>query len=347
MKPKVSICVPNLNMRPFLEERFASIFGQSFQDWELLVYDSYSDDGAWEYIRELSIHEKRMRVWQGPRQGTPASWTPCVREACGEYVYIATSDDSMAPDCLEKLVAALEEHSDCDLAHCILVPVDKDGAPLAQRPWPHTTVLAASIPELRHLQRHVRRAPYDGLLHLTGNLVYLSITQLLIRRSLFDRIGGFEAQWGSIGDVNWYMKAGLVANTVFVPDTWATWRAHPTLATASVNSRSAENAQRVEAMILDALLKCESYLAPEVAAGLRHRWLSLTSNMRSYYSGLRIRPNVLNRRLFQASQIHKKAVRSEIINRLRGNPTWDARFTAEMRSWLESLGLGPVVWCVP
>jgi glycosyltransferase involved in cell wall biosynthesis len=29
--PKVSICVPNLNTRPFLAERFETIFNQTFQ----------------------------------------------------------------------------------------------------------------------------------------------------------------------------------------------------------------------------------------------------------------------------------------------------------------------------
>src|SRR6187402_2601104 len=54
MDPKVSICVPNLNTRPFLPERFQTIREQSLNDWELLVYDSHSTDGAWEYICELA-----------------------------------------------------------------------------------------------------------------------------------------------------------------------------------------------------------------------------------------------------------------------------------------------------
>src|ERR1700745_1166859 len=118
MNPLVSVCVPNLNTLPFLSERFETIFGQSFQDWELLVYDGYSTDGAWEYINELASREPRMRIWQGPREGTPGSWTPCVREARGKYVYIATSDDNMALDGLEKLVDALEANPECALAHC-------------------------------------------------------------------------------------------------------------------------------------------------------------------------------------------------------------------------------------
>ena len=55
--PKVSICVPNLNTRPYLPERFETIFNQTFQDWELIVCDSYSDDGSWEYIQELAARE--------------------------------------------------------------------------------------------------------------------------------------------------------------------------------------------------------------------------------------------------------------------------------------------------
>ena len=37
MSPKVSICVPNLNCRPYLAERFQTIFEQTLQDWEVLV----------------------------------------------------------------------------------------------------------------------------------------------------------------------------------------------------------------------------------------------------------------------------------------------------------------------
>ena len=115
--PKVSICLPNLNTRSFLEERFATIYDQTFQDWELIVYDSFSDDGAWEYIQQQAAVEPRMRISQGPREGTPGSWNPCVCRATGRYVYIATSNDTMAPDCLENLVAAIEAHPECDLAH--------------------------------------------------------------------------------------------------------------------------------------------------------------------------------------------------------------------------------------
>jgi glycosyltransferase involved in cell wall biosynthesis len=344
MNPKVSICVPNLNTRPFLAERFETIFKQSFRDWELLVYDSYSEDGAWEYIQELAGSERRMRIWQGPRQGTPGSWNPCIHEARGEFVYIATSDDAMAPDCLEKLVAALEQHKDCDLAHCPLVVVDEAGAPLAEPRWPQGTTFAQGLGELLH-RPHIRRAPYDGLLHLTGYHVYLSITQLLIRRTLFSRVGGFPSQWKAASDFNWEMKAGLVANTIHVPDTWATWRRHAQQATPLAGGNTGEWEPRVEEMIQDAMGACEAYLDSAVLAGLRSHWLNWTKDMRMYYTGLRTRRSALHRRLFQLSQLFggTETARSEVISRVAGRPKWDETVAGMIRRWLESLGRGPIL----
>jgi hypothetical protein len=268
-RPRVSICVPNLNTRAFLPERFDSIFAQTFQDWELLVYDSYSTDGAWEYIVELGAREPRMRAWQGPREGTPGSWTPCVRQARGDYVYIATSDDTMAPDCLEKMVAALDAHQDCQLAHCPLQPIDEHGQTDVRRRdwWWHHSEFALSSGPLIH-RCHVRRAPFDGVLHLLGGSVYVSITQLLVRRTLFDTVGLFHGTWGSVGDFNWSMRAGLMADTVHVPDTWGGWRVHRTQATAGVTFESDTHARTVDAMIADALAAGAAALTPALRAAL-------------------------------------------------------------------------------
>ena len=99
--PRVSICLPNLNTRPFLAERLATIFFQTLEDWELVVCDNLSEDGAWEYFTEQAAREPRLRIQQMPREGLYANWNNCIRLARGEFVYIATSEDTMAAECLE------------------------------------------------------------------------------------------------------------------------------------------------------------------------------------------------------------------------------------------------------
>ena len=106
--PRVSVCLPNLNNRAYLEERIATIEAQSFKDWELVICDNFSDDGAWEFFQELAKRDSRVRISQEPRAGMYANWNNCIVKARGEFIYVATSDDTMAEDCLEKMVKALD-----------------------------------------------------------------------------------------------------------------------------------------------------------------------------------------------------------------------------------------------
>jgi glycosyltransferase involved in cell wall biosynthesis len=344
MKPRVCICVPNLNTLPFLRERFDSIFAQTFSDWELFVYDSFSDDGSWEYIKELARREKRIRVIQGPREGPYAAWNECVRQTTADYLYIATSDDSMAPDCIEKLLTALEKNDDCGLAHCPLIITDQNSNPVAHPKWPECTMFGQGIGNMI-THPHLRRAPYDGLLHLTGHHVYLSITQLLIRRSLFRQIGDFSNCWGSISDFHWEMKAGLSTNTIHVPDTWATWRLHSKGVTATVNRSSRDHARKYDDMIKNAVQACTGHLNPVVRSGLHSYWLDWTQEMRMYYAELNCRERTLDRRLYQIRQVLEgsPAIRSEFLGRLFGRPHWYEYVPVRIRDWLQSIGITPII----
>jgi len=348
MTPLVSVCVPNLNKRSFLSERFESIFTQTFQDWELFVYDSYSDDGSWEFIQDFASKDSRVRIAQGPRQGPYPAWNECLRQTKGEYVYIATSDDSMSHDFLEKTVDALDAHPDCELAHCPLVVVDESGEKLADSPWPElTNFFLEGAPEFANI-RHVRRCPYDGLLQSMGRHTVLSITQLLIRRSIFARVGQFPNRWGSISDFNWEMKAGLVANTIHVPDTWATWRYYPGSLTTAQNFWSIEYPRKIDEMIRDALSSCQSYLPPAVKGALIEELVEDASELRAYYRFLHRTHSVMSRRLFQLKQVCRgsSAMRREILGRFIGKPRTDNSATS-IRIWLESLGLEPLRRCSP
>ncbi len=224
MPPKVSILLPNLNNRPYLDERIRCIREQTVEDWELIIVDNYSDDGAWEFFLECAEKDPRIRLSQAPRQGMYANWNNCIRLAKGEYVYIATSDDTMTPDFLEIMTTALDEHPGCGLAHCKLRIIDENGDPHSILPW-DKFFCAAYFGELIH-KKHIRSAPHDGLLHCGVKTVYTSITQLLIRRRLFDRIGLFLTGYGSIADFEWEMRASLVTDTIHIPEYLATWRVH-------------------------------------------------------------------------------------------------------------------------
>lgn len=229
VNPLVSIALPNLNNRRFLVDRLESILAQSYQHWELIIVDSYSDDGAWELIQEYAVKDSRFRISQAPREGIYPGLNRCLRQVEGQYVYIATSDDTMDPGCLEKMVAALEANPDCGICHVCLRVIDENGDTIDGK-WRRFPVSKYFGPLMD--VPHIRRAPHDGILHCGVYTVYTSLTQFLTRRSVFDEAGLFRSDYGSEGDFEWAMRATLVHSTVHLPEELATWRMYQEQATA-------------------------------------------------------------------------------------------------------------------
>ncbi len=124
MNKRVSIILPNLNHLRFLPDRIDTILNQTFTEWECIVIDGYSDDGSWEYIKERTGDDQSFRLYREPPKGPYDAWNKGISRAEGQYIYIATSDDTMAPRCLEVMFNALENYRQCQIAHCCLKVID-------------------------------------------------------------------------------------------------------------------------------------------------------------------------------------------------------------------------------
>lgn len=248
--PRVSIVLPTLNGGRFLAERLATIKSQTFLHWELIVVDSHSCDGTWETLSAESAHDSRIILTQAPPDGIYPNWNRGVQQARGEFIYIATADDTMESTFLERMAATLDAHPECDIAQCCLHAIDDQGSVIPD--WWKLIGAARFLGE-DYLRPHVRLAPYDGILHAAMHTIYHSITQLLIRRRAFDRTGPFPENFGPSGDFLWGMKAGLTCNVVHVPEFLATWRIHAAQASSGYRQTPAERAH-MGAMV-DAALK--------------------------------------------------------------------------------------------
>jgi len=58
--PLVSICLPNLNTCRFLAERMETLLAQTVNDWELIICDSHSDGGSWEFFQGTPGNSGKM-----------------------------------------------------------------------------------------------------------------------------------------------------------------------------------------------------------------------------------------------------------------------------------------------
>ena len=97
------------------EDRFLqavnSIIGQSFQNWELLLYDDGSEAAAAGIIRRAAELDHRIRCIRGQHNhGLAHALNECIRRAAGAYIARMDDDDIARRDRLEKQVSFLETH---------------------------------------------------------------------------------------------------------------------------------------------------------------------------------------------------------------------------------------------
>jgi hypothetical protein len=164
-----------------------------------------------------------MEISQARKEGMYANWNNCLNKARGEFVYIATSDDTMEPQCLQLLTEALREFPQCDIATCNVDAIDEQGkliAPLRQTQAPE--IFLGKILE----QRHLRYAPHDVPIMAGMDCLPVSVTGAMFRRTVFDKVGLFSDGFGSAGDYHWHMQAAFCCHKVHIPQTLATWRIH-------------------------------------------------------------------------------------------------------------------------
>ncbi|MEJ1237890.1 glycosyltransferase [Chryseolinea sp. T2] len=226
----VSIILPNLNTdHRFLIERLASIINQTDKEWECIVIDGHSENGSWEILQDYASRDHRFIVSQRVRKGIYNAWNEGIKQAKGDFVYIAPSDDTMMPELLLRLRKSLERYPDCQLAHCNLRIINDRGLAVTNYDW--SMFPAAKFFDDNIGRMHIRYAPHDGILHAFIRTVYTSMTQLLIRKSVFDDIGLFLEDHGSIADFEWAMRASMRYNVLHVPEYLAYWRIHDSQAT--------------------------------------------------------------------------------------------------------------------
>lgn len=277
-EPLVSILLPTYNRVKYLRERIESIEAQSLRDFEVVVCDSGSNDGSRGLLEKWAKRDGRVRVFQVPRAGIYPAWNECVTRARARYVYWATSDDSMVPETLERLAAALKKYPECRVAMCGLAVVDDNGRMIAGEAQWRNSPWGVFWGRRGVLEReHVRRAPLDLVLAGVLHNPWHSSNQLLIERGIYGEFGVYRTDLGSGADFEWNIRVASAVNAVFVPGAMVTLKHHGESATAASvtrNTRDMDVKIRILSLVLDFVRGRDAGFAARLeAAGWREPFL--------------------------------------------------------------------------
>jgi cellulose synthase/poly-beta-1,6-N-acetylglucosamine synthase-like glycosyltransferase len=106
MPPTVSVVIPLFNAASVIRETVASVLGQTFRDFELLIVDDGSTDDSASIC--ASITDPRIRLIRQPNRGLAGARNAGIRHARGQYVAFLDADDLFLPDKLARHVDHLE-----------------------------------------------------------------------------------------------------------------------------------------------------------------------------------------------------------------------------------------------
>lgn len=169
----LSIIIVNFNTKELLRNCLYSILKSSRGlNFEIIVVDNHSTDSSQAMIKEnfpqvkLIKNKENVGFGRANNQG--------AKEATGRYLFFLNSDTIILNDCLKRLVKFMDKHQNIGVSGPRILL--KDGHPQPAAFGPEPTFWQLTF----------------GRFLKTDKIDWLSGAALIVRRKIFETIGGFD-----------------------------------------------------------------------------------------------------------------------------------------------------------
>lgn len=233
-KPLVSCIIIFFNAgEEFFIEAIESIFAQTYDNWELLLADDGSTDESTAIaIRYAQQNPEKVRYMEHEghqNRGMSAARNLGIRHSKGEYIAFLDADDVWLPYKLEQQVPILESHPEAAMLY---------GRTQFWFSWAENNPVSSWNPSddgkedfmtITSIQFDTLiRPPTQLLLLLQFKEIYPCTCSILIRRQVFEDIGGFEEDFrNALEDMVFHSKLFLKSPVYVSSACWDKYRIHP------------------------------------------------------------------------------------------------------------------------
>jgi GT2 family glycosyltransferase len=210
--PVVSIIVATYNRLHLLRETIDSVRAQTFTEWELIIADDGSTDGTHIYLQQLAARDTRIRPLFMEHVGSmTAMRTAGIRAMKGTWIALLDSDDLWVPEKLAVQLGELDKHPECRWSYTGYHHIDQSRLTVPGR--------TPALPR-----------PVSGWIveHLIMFAVAPAPPTLLMRRSLFDEVGGFDQMLHVRSDYDLMLRLAVRSQALGITDDLVMAREHGT-----------------------------------------------------------------------------------------------------------------------
>ena len=191
--PLVSVCLVHFNRPQLLSFMIDSLYRQDYTNFEVILVDDGSTlPAATDYLHALepAFADRGWQIVRQPNAYLGVARNNAAAHAAGEYL-LFLDDDNVATEKLISTLASVMQRRNVDILSCATNVFEGDGAP------PETVATGTHWVPLG-------ASAASGLFrNIFGD------ASALIRKSVFDRLGGFSEDYG-LGHEDWEFYARAV-----------------------------------------------------------------------------------------------------------------------------------------
>lgn len=189
----------------FLAEAISSVLTQTYDDYEIVLWDNQSTDRSGDIARSFG---DRLRYFQSDElQTLGRARNAAISKATGRYVAFLDVDDVWSPDKLALQVELLDANEDVALVYSDMERIVANG-------------------------NHLSRWSNERLLHrgwvLDDLLVscFVGLSSIVVRRDVLKEVGGFDPRFSYVEEWDLYLRIAERYRFDYVADVLAFWRLH-------------------------------------------------------------------------------------------------------------------------
>lgn len=204
---KITVCLLNYNHAHTLKRALNSVLMQTYKDFELIISDDCSDDDSWDIINEYSSKFCNILALQTPKNlGMPGNANFAISNSNNDYIALLHHDDIFRKDLLEKWVNLVINKPNISF-------VFNDYYMEGKKETSHNDC------------RHIFKPVMSGIGFFRSYLISSGMGfgcyvwgSAFINKKKFNEIRGFNTQFGSVADIDLWMRLSLRGDVGYIDE---------------------------------------------------------------------------------------------------------------------------------
>jgi glycosyltransferase involved in cell wall biosynthesis len=281
---KVSVIIPTYNRAGLVTKTIESVLAQSFRDFEIIVIDDGSTDNTTEVLSAYPV-----KYIKQPNQGPGAARNTGIGLSTGEYIAFLDSDDAYFKHTLAKSVAILDSHPGVGISYGRIFATNENGDIIDMEPKSKTSCIRPGWEELGNYLR-------------TG--YHVTMSTVLVRRSLLEEVGGFKAAFrAGSEDLDLWIRLSKKCEVAYIAEPLAQWGP---LSRGFSAKRSLHDWETANSSIIDSICN-DKELGPHLHQLKSLAYFRLFSNMANR-ACRRNEMKTARDYLFRAAKVHPQSL---------------------------------------